>query len=739
MIEDESDEQTSRVIVKFEPVDYESDPEVIVKQEEEEQPQDIEKRSTIRAVKKGKIKTEPKEIVEKATPSKKDTNNNSNVIKTKTSEKDTNNNSVVKATPSKKDTNNNNAEKVKSSKKVKNVEKAKTPSTKKRKMKKEVTEIVELKPPPSKKRKIAAEETLEELFLPDHLEEDKDCLFRCSENKIVCLKCLKGGKKDLQFCIGGCNKKFHKACLKSVEESSTSEDDPDINYLCDLCSKGVKVCAICSDDLLPEDENNFTCKQAKCSEKYHKKCLEKLSKNSKTCLKHYCHTCHLYDRSRDAKIVSCVKCPLSYHADILCIPVATQVISKTQIICPRHQQKKLKPINVNLCTFCGQNGKLILCDTCPRAFHRACMSVEVPDDNKKLFRCDECTVGILPLYNSIVWAKVGNFRWWPGFVMIPWTVPLNLLSKQKDDTEFCVRFLGTYDFCFTTYNKVFTYANADTIETLKSTTKLNIAYNKAITEARQLLEILEKNEKMELSKTSSNEFNETRRELKSSKAVYKPIQICRPVKPVKLKKISPEPCKCSPTDKSPCDRRSECINATLCIECDDSCPAGKRCQNQRVRNRDHANLRIIETKGRGFGAFCTEDIEPNTLVIEYIGEVINTDELNRRLQRKKENNEKEYYFLTIENNLCIDAEFYSNKGRFINHSCEPNCDIRKVIVDSLTRIGIFSNKFIKAGSEITFNYQMEFVKGYGIKCNCGAASCTGVIGKFFKTKKDKAG
>lgn len=32
---------------------------------------------------------------------------------------------------------------------------------------------------------------------------------------------------------------------------------------------------------------------------------------------------------------------------------------------------------------------------------------------------------------------------------------------------------------------------------------------------------------------------------------------------------------------------------------------------------------------------------------------------------------------------------------------------------------------------------MEFGKGFGIKCNCGAASCTGVIGKFFKTKDEK--
>jgi len=568
----------------------------------------------------------------------------------------------------------------------------------KRKIKEEKKEV---KPPPLKKRKIVIE-SLEELFLPDHLEDDKDCLFRCSEDKIVCWKCLKGGKKDLKLCNGNCNRKFHKKCLNPVEVPSTSKEETKVNYLCDLCSKEVKVCSICSEDLHTDEDNNYKCKQSKCNEQYHKKCLGLLSKNSKSCLKHYCHTCHLNDRSRDGKIVSCVMCPMSYHADILCIPVSTQAISQTQMICPRHQpQSKSKPINVNLCTYCGLSGKLVLCDTCPRAFHKNCMTVEIPEDDKKLFRCDECVVGILPLYNSIVWAKVGHFRWWPGFVMVPWIVPLNLLSKQKNDTEFCVRFLGTYDFCYTTYNKVFTYDNAETIQELSGTKKLDKQYNKAITEARELLAILDKNGKIELGKTDSNEFNETRRvELKAAKAVYKPIQISRPVPPVKLRKTAPEPCTCKETDKSPCTRSNGCINVALIVECDESCPAGRKCQNQKVRNRDNANLRIIETKSRGFGAFCTEDIEPNTFIIEYIGELLDNEELNRRLLRKKEHNEKEYYFLTIQNNLCIDAEFYSNKGRFINHSCKPNCDIRKVNVDGITRIGIFSNQFIKAVSMI---------------------------------------
>lgn len=109
-------------------------------------------------------------------------------------------------------------------------------------------------------------------------------------------------------------------------------------------------------------------------------------------------------------------------------------------------------------------------------------------------------------------------------------------------------------------------------------------------------------------------------------------------------------------------------------------------------------MKIMKTRNRGFGAFCVEDIQPQTFIIEYVGELIDKKELRRRMELKKKRNEKDYYFLTVQSNLSIDAEYYSNKGRFINHSCDPNCDVRKITVDGITRMGIFSNQFIKAVS-----------------------------------------
>ncbi|KAL0485151.1 Setd2, partial [Acrasis kona] len=68
-----------------------------------------------------------------------------------------------------------------------------------------------------------------------------------------------------------------------------------------------------------------------------------------------------------------------------------------------------------------------------------------------------------------------------------------------------------------------------------------------------------------------------------------------------------------------------------------------------------------------------------------------------------------------------------NSARFINHSCEPNCQLQKWIVGRENRIGIFAIKDIAAGSELTFDYAMECYGMKTQKCYCGEATCRGLI------------
>ena len=94
--------------------------------------------------------------------------------------------------------------------------------------------------------------------------------------------------------------------------------------------------------------------------------------------------------------------------------------------------------------------------------------------------------------------------------------------------------------------------------------------------------------------------------------------------------------------------------------------------------------------------------------------------------------EENYYFLTIDSGLMIDAGPKGNLARFMNHSCQPNCETQKWTVGGDTRVGLFAIDDISAGSELTFNYNLECVGTDKKKCQCGAPNCSGFIGTKVK-------
>lgn len=71
--------------------------------------------------------------------------------------------------------------------------------------------------------------------------------------------------------------------------------------------------------------------------------------------------------------------------------------------------------------------------------------------------------------------------------------------------------------------------------------------------------------------------------------------------------------------------------------------------------------------------------------------------------------------------------------RFINHSCQPNLETQKWMVDGKTRIGLFSLADIPAGTELTFDYQLDSLGHSKMACRCGAPNCSGLLGEKVKT------
>lgn len=205
------------------------------------------------------------------------------------------------------------------------------------------------------------------------------------------------------------------------------------------------------------------------------------------------------------------------------------------------------------------------------------------------------------------------------------------------------------------------------------------------------------------------------------------------------------PCECRYEENSSnlegraCGASANCINRELFIECNgEECPCRNRCQNQRFQNRKYAQVKVIETPGKGFGLFLCEDLKPGTLVMEYVGEVVNQEQMGTRAQKYAKQGQAHFYFMTLRPNQIIDATCKGNLSRFMNHSCVPNCETQKWIVGGKIKIGLFTLKNIKAGNELTFDYKFVRFGKEPQKCLCGEPSCTGFIGVSSKDNSSKS-
>ncbi|EGC39214.1 hypothetical protein DICPUDRAFT_27300, partial [Dictyostelium purpureum] len=134
---------------------------------------------------------------------------------------------------------------------------------------------------------------------------------------------------------------------------------------------------------------------------------------------------------------------------------------------------------------------------------------------------------------------------------------------------------------------------------------------------------------------------------------------------------------------------------------------------------------------KGWGLISCENINKGDFVMEYCGEVISKTTCLNRMQENE--NEKFFYFLTLNSKECLDASRRGNLARFINHSCDPNCETQKWIVGGEVKIGIFSIKPIEKGTELTFDYNYERFGASKQECYCGSKNCRGFLGQKAKT------
>ena len=181
---------------------------------------------------------------------------------------------------------------------------------------------------------------------------------------------------------------------------------------------------------------------------------------------------------------------------------------------------------------------------------------------------------------------------------------------------------------------------------------------------------------------------------------------------------------------------SRCVNRLLQIEClskkrsfDSNCAIGCACSNRNFTNREYISLDICHEPSRGYSLRTVTSIHAGSFVIEYVGEVINTETMNCRMlqQRVQSPDDLAFYIMALENGLFIDSKLKGNESRFINHSCDPNCRLERWNVQGRTHIGIFAIRNIEAEDFLSYDYRLETPEESIFGCECSSINCRGTL------------
>ncbi len=139
-------------------------------------------------------------------------------------------------------------------------------------------------------------------------------------------------------------------------------------------------------------------------------------------------------------------------------------------------------------------------------------------------------------------------------------------------------------------------------------------------------------------------------------------------------------------------------------------------------------LKMVKSKIHGRGVIATRDIAAGEKLVEYVGEIITPSEADRRYPFDESEPQHTFLF-AVNSRKIIDASHGGNVARWINHSCDPNCE---AIVEK-GRVFIYALRDIKKGEELAYDYWFVLDEPHTKKmkalypCFCGSRKCRGTI------------
>jgi SET domain-containing protein len=145
----------------------------------------------------------------------------------------------------------------------------------------------------------------------------------------------------------------------------------------------------------------------------------------------------------------------------------------------------------------------------------------------------------------------------------------------------------------------------------------------------------------------------------------------------------------------------------------------------RKDSRPKPPIKVRRSRIHGRGVFATAPIRKGAKIIEYTGKRV----LWRSVPDESDGAHT-FLFGLANGKDVIDPAVGGNDARWINHSCDPNCE---AIEDTRDRVFIYALRNIKPGEELFYDYQLEIDEPVTAKtkresaCSCGSANCRGTM------------
>lgn len=166
----------------------------------------------------------------------------------------------------------------------------------------------------------------------------------------------------------------------------------------------------------------------------------------------------------------------------------------------------------------------------------------------------------------------------------------------------------------------------------------------------------------------------------------------------------------------PCFAADRECDPDVCRNCWVSCGDGSLgVPNQRGDNYECRNMKLLlkqqqrvllgKSDVSGWGAFLKNSVGKHEYLGEYTGELISHREADKR--GKIYDRENSSFLFNLNDQFVLDAYRKGDKLKFANHSPDPNCYAKVIMVAGDHRVGIFAKERISAGEELFYDYRYE--------------------------------